>query len=729
MSRTELTVPDLGNFDSVEVVDVLVKPGDTVEVDTPLITLETDKASMDVPSTAAGRIAEVLVKRGGKVSKGTVIARLESEAGTTAVQPLPSAPERSSARPESGGDTVRMPLPEFAAQNEGAKASKSSDTVTMPSPAKPGTAPPPGNAPDKSAVAAPAKSDTAPAEAGAAPQAKSAAPPSSGGPAKAPAETRATPAAPPASPAPAAPSRSGAAAPASATAAATSATTPPAAARGDTGSWPAAGAKGATAPGAASTPPTSAAPGERKTQLLVLGAGPGGYTAAFRAADLGLQVTLVDRWPNLGGVCLNVGCIPSKALLHAAKVIEEAHEVSAYGIAFGDPAIDLEKLRAWKMKVVGKLTGGLKMLAKQRKVEVVQGTGRFASANTVEVTGANGGKQTIRFDQCIIAVGSEPIKLPGLPCDPRIMDSTDALELPEFSGRLLVIGGGIIGLEMAPVYDALGSKVSVVELTPQLMPGCDPDLVRPLEKRLRARYEQVLLGTKVAKIEAQQDGLRVTFEGPKAPEPQIYGRVLVAVGRAPNGRIINAEAAGVKVNERGFIPADRQLRTNVPHIFAIGDVIGQPMLAHKAMHEAKVAAEVAAGQKHAFDVRGIPSVAYTDPEVAWVGLTETEAQAKGIAVRKGLFPWIASGRSLSIGREEGFTKILFDPASHRVLGAGIVGTNAGELIAELGLAIEMGADAADIALTVHPHPTLSETVGLAAEAFEGTLTDLYMPKR
>jgi dihydrolipoamide dehydrogenase len=658
VSRTDLTVPDLGNFDSVEVVDVLVKPGDTIEVDTPLITLETDKASMDVPSTAAGKVVEVPVKRGDKVSKGTVIARLEAGAGTTAVQPLPPPPERSAARPESGGDTVRMPLPEFAANNEAAAAKAAG-------PAQPAAA----------AAPKPATPDTA------APKA-------------APAPTAAAPAT----------ARSG--------------TAPPAAA-----------GTGSAVPGAASTPPTSAAPGERKTQLLVLGAGPGGYTAAFRAADLGLQVTLVERWPNLGGVCLNVGCIPSKALLHAAKVIEEAHEMGAFGIAFGDPAIDLDKLRNWKMGVVRKLTGGLKMLAKQRKVDVVQGTGRFTSANTVEVTGATGGKETIRFDQCIIAVGSEPIKLPGLPSDPRIMDSTDALELPEFSGRLLVIGGGIIGLEMATVYDALGSKVSVVELTPQLMPGCDPDLVRPLEKRLRARYEQVLLGTKVTRIEAQKDGLRVTFEGPKAPEPQMFGRVLVAVGRAPNGRVVNAEAAGVKVNERGFIPADRQLRTNVPHIFAIGDVIGQPMLAHKAMHEAKVAAEVAAGQKHSFDVRGIPSVAYTDPEVAWVGLTETEAQAKGIAIKKGMFPWIASGRSLSIGRDEGFTKILFDPASHRVLGAGIVGTNAGELIAELGLAIEMGADAGDIALTVHPHPTLSETVGLAAEAFEGTLTDLYMPKR
>lgn len=469
---------------------------------------------------------------------------------------------------------------------------------------------------------------------------------------------------------------------------------------------------------------SAAAPGERRTQLLVLGAGPGGYTAAFRAADLGMQVTLVERWANLGGVCLNVGCIPSKALLHAAKVIEEAEEMSERGIVFSAPEIDLKKLGNWKWSIVKKLTSGLKMLAKQRKVEVVHGVGKFVSANAVQV-----GDQRIEFEKCIIAAGSEPMRLPGLPDDKRVMDSTGALELPEFDGRLLVIGGGIIGLEMACVYDALGSKVSVVELTPQLMPGCDPDLVRPLEKRVRARYEQILLGTKVKAVEAQAEGLRVTFEGEKAPEPQMYGRVLVAVGRSPNGKLIGAEAAGVKVGERGFIPVDKQMRTNVPHIFAIGDIAGQPMLAHKASHEAKVAAEVAAGHKSAFDARVIPSVAYTDPEVAWVGLTETEAKAKGIAFKKSAFPWAASGRSLSIGRDEGFTKLLFDPESHRLLGGGIIGTNAGELIAEVALAIEMGSDASDIGLTVHAHPTLSETVAFAAEAFEGTLTDLYIPKK
>ncbi|HWZ64560.1 MAG TPA: dihydrolipoyl dehydrogenase [Steroidobacteraceae bacterium] len=462
--------------------------------------------------------------------------------------------------------------------------------------------------------------------------------------------------------------------------------------------------------------------------MLVFGAGPGGYTAAFRAADLGLKVTLVERWPELGGVCLNVGCIPSKALLHAAKVIEDAEEMGERGIAFGAPAIELPKLREWKSSVVRKLTSGLRVLARQRKVEVVQGSGRFVSANVLEVMGTSG-SQRIRFEQCIIAAGSEPVGLPGLPADSRILDSTDALELPEFSGGLLVIGGGIIGLEMACVFDALGTRVSVVELTPQLMPGCDPDLVRPLERRIRARYQQILLGTKVSGIEAQSEGLKVSFAGEKAPAPQLFDRVLVAVGRAPNGHSVGAELAGIKVSERGFIPVDKQMRTNVPHIFAIGDIAAPPMLAHKAMHEGKVAAEVAAGHKAAFDARVIPSVAYTDPEVAWVGLTETEAKEKKIAFAKGNFPWVANGRSLSLGRDEGFTKLLFDPETHRVLGGGIVGTNAGELISEVALAVETGCDAADIGLTIHPHPTLSETVAGAADAFEGTLTDLYLPKK
>jgi len=651
VSRIDLIVPDLGSFADVPVIDVLVKPGDAVEVDTPLITLETDKAAMDVPSTTAGKIVEISIKRGDKVSKGTLIGRIETDgAGAAAVPAAAPAPEsadrdraakptagngasdaRQQARPEAAGDTVRMPAPTVSTA---AKAAAQGSAV---------------------------------------PEAK-------------------------------APEAKG----------------PPPAAKADAPSKPT----------ASPTVPTKSDGGfTRKTQMLVLGAGPGGYTAAFRAADLGMQVTLVERWPMLGGVCLNVGCIPSKALLHAAKVIDEAHSMSAHGVSFGAPSIDLGKLRDWKTGVVKKLTGGLKMLAKQRKVDVVQGVGKFAGANVVEVTSEDGKVERIGFDYCIIAAGSEPVKLPGLPDDPRIMDSTGALELPPDVKRMLVIGGGIIGLEMACVYDALGAKVSVVELTPGLMPGCDSDLVKPLEKRLRARYEQILLGTKVTGIEAKKEGLRVTFEGAKAPAPQMYDRVLVAVGRVPNGKLINAEAAGVKVTDRGFVPADKQLRTNVPHIFAIGDIIGQPMLAHKAMHEAKVAAEVAAGEKRSFDVRAIPSVAYTDPEVAWAGLTEIEAQAKGIPFKKGAFPWVASGRSLSLGRDEGFTKLLFDPESHRLLGAGIVGPNAGELIAELVLGIEMGVDAADVSLSVHPHPTLSETVGLAAEAFEGTLTDLYIPKR
>jgi dihydrolipoamide dehydrogenase len=590
----DLTVPDIGSFTDVEVVDVMVKPGDLIELDAPLVTLETDKASMDVPASAAGRITEVLLKRGDKVSKGSLIARLEASAGAAATAaPPPDASARAprtAVRADVAGDTVRMASPQGRAPDEGA---------------------------------------------------------------------------------------------------------------------------------------TDAA---RSTQLLVLGSGPGGYTAAFRAADLGLKVTLVERDAELGGVCLNVGCIPSKALLHAARVIEDAEEMATRGIAFGAPQIDRAKLRAWKASVVAKLTGGLKVLAKQRKVEVVRGVGRFVSASVLEVTGP-GGVERIRFDQCIIAAGSEAIRLPGLPQDPRIIDSTDALEVPAFSGPILVVGGGIIGLEMACVFDALGNRVSVVELTRQLMPGTDADLLRPLERRIRSRYQQILLGTKVAGVTPEASGLRVSFAGEQAPAPQLFDRVLIAVGRAPNGRAIGAEAAGVKVSERGFIPVDRQMRTNVPHIFAIGDIAAPPLLAHKAMHEGKVAAEVAAGEKRAADWRGIPSVAYTDPEIAFVGLTETEARERGTPFGKGTFPWVANGRSLSLGREDGFTKLLFDPATHRVLGGGIVGINAGELISEIALAIETGCDAADIGLTIHPHPTLTETVAAAAEAFEGTLTDLYVPKK
>jgi dihydrolipoamide dehydrogenase len=638
VSRVDLLVPDLGNNSDVSVVDVLIKVGDTVEVDMPLVTLETDKASLDVPATSAGKVAEVLLKRGDKVSKGAVIARVEAGA---------SQAQGSSQQPQA------------AAPAQGAPSAAAASAQAAP----------------------PAQNAAQPPQAAPAP-ARPAAPASAGGNGATPATAR----------------------PESA---------------GDTVRMP---IPDLTQRNRAEVEYN------RSTQLLVLGAGPGGYTAAFRAADLGLQVTLVERWSSLGGVCLNVGCIPSKALLHAARVIEEADEMSRHGIAFGAPALDLPALRSWKQSVVNKLTGGLRVLAKQRKVEVIQGAGRFVSPNVIEVMGSSG-SQRIRFDQCIVAAGSEPVRLPGLPSDPRVMDSTDALELPEFSGGLLIVGGGIIGLEMACVYDALGSKVSVVELTPQLMPGCDPDLVRPLEKRIRARYEQILLGTKVSKVEARDEGLRVTFEGGTAPAPKIFERVLVAVGRVPNGKAIGAEAAGVNVSARGFIPVDKQMRTNVPHIFAIGDIASMPMLAHKAMHEAKVAAEVAAGHKRAFDARVVPSVAYTDPEIAWVGLTESDAKANGVAYKKGAFPWIANGRSLSLGREDGFTKLLFEPETHRVLGGGIVGTNAGDLISEIALAIETGADAADIGLTIHPHPTLSETVAGAAEAFEGTLTDLYIPRK
>jgi dihydrolipoamide dehydrogenase len=601
MSVVEVRVPEFGDAKGVSVVDVLVKKGSEIRIDDPLITIETEKASMDVPSPVSGVVNSVELKKGDEVSAGTLIATVQVA--------------------EAAGTPADAPTPKPAA----------------------------------AASSAPAASP-APAAAGA--------------------------------PAPAAP-------------AATSATAQPKAA--------------AAAPSGA-------------VDLLVLGAGPGGYTAAFRAADLGLKVTLIERWPMLGGVCLNVGCIPSKALLHAAKVIEDAADMAASGIVFAPPQIDHDRLRGWKNRVVTKLTNGLAQLAKQRKVDVIQGEGRFSGPFSLEVQGANGPRR-VEFKQCIIAVGSESARLPGLPDDPRVMDSTGALELPPDCKRLLVIGGGIIGLEMACVYDALGARVTVVELSDGLMPGTDRDLVRPLQKRIEKRYERILLNTKVAKLEALPEGLRATFDGPDAPEPQVFDRVLVAVGRSANGNAANAAAAGVAVSPRGIIAVDKQMRTNVPHIFAIGDVVGAPMLAHKASHEAKVAAEVAAGQKSAFDARCIPSVAYTDPEIAWVGINETDAKARNIQYGKGQFPWAASGRSLALNRDEGFTKILFDKESHRIIGAGIVGTNAGDLIAEAALAIEMGADAADIGLTIHAHPTLSETVAFAAEAFEGTLTDLYIPKR
>jgi dihydrolipoamide dehydrogenase len=583
MSTVEVRVPDFGDVKDVTVLEVLVKKGDKVAVEDPLISLESDKAAMDVPSPVSGIVSSVEIKKGDAVSQGTLIALVEPDA----------------------------------------------------------------------------------------------------------------------------------AAPATATAAAT--TTPPA------GSAPA-----SSAPKAADKPVGAAPAGA--VDLVVLGAGVGGYTAAFRAADLGLKVTLIERWPVLGGVCLNDGCIPSKALLHAAKVIEEAADMAANGIVFGPPKIDRNLLRAWKDKVVTRLTNGLMLLAKQRKVTLIQGEAKFAGPYSFDVKGADG-ERRVDFKQCIIAAGSESALLPGLPDDPRVIDSSGALELPLDCKRLLVIGGGIIGLEMACVYDALGVQVTVVELSDGLMPGTDRDLVRPLQKRIEKRYEKILVKTKVAKLEALPEGLRASYEGPDSAEPQLFDNVLVAVGRSANGNAINAAAAGVEVSARGLINVDRQMRTNVPHIFAIGDIVGAPMLAHKAGHQGKVAAEAAAGHKVSFDARSIPAVAYTDPEIAWAGLTETEAKERGIQYGKGVFPWAASGRSLALNRDDGFTKLLFDPETHRILGAGIVGTNAGDLIAEVALAIEMGADATDIGLTIHPHPTLSETVAFAAEAFDGTLTDLYIPKR
>src|SRR4249919_733693 len=602
-STIELKVPDIGGYDDVPVIELLVAVGDTVTKDQGLVTLESDKATMEVPASAAGKIVELKVKVGDKLSEGSVVAILEP-AGAAA-----EAPKAAASR------------------------------------AAPASAP----------VATPA------------PQAK-------------PVE-----AAPPAAPAPA----------------------------------PAAG---------------SGRKADFECRMLVLGAGPGGYTAAFRSADLGLDTVLVERYATLGGVCLNVGCIPSKALLHAAAVVDEAAHASDYGIDFGKPKITLDKLREYKDKVVGQLTKGLTGMAKQRKVRVVEGVGKFVSPNKVEVDGKDG-KKLVRFEQCIIAAGSQAVKLPGFPWDDkRVMDSTDALDLVDVPKKLLVVGGGIIGLEMATVYRALGSEVTVVEFMDQLMPGADLDLVKPLADRLKKQGVAVHLRTKANGTEAQKNGLKVSFENAEAGKPaaidaQVFDRVLVAVGRAPNGGKIDAGKAGVNVTERGFIPVDRQMRTNVPHIFAIGDLVGNPMLAHKATHEGRLAAEVAAGEKKEWVARAIPSVAYTDPEIAWVGVTETEAKAKGLKVGIGKFPWAASGRAIGIGGTEGFTKLVFDEDTHRIIGGGIVGVHAGDLISEIGLAIEMGCEVHDIGHTIHPHPTLSESVGMAAEVYDGTITDLYIPKK
>jgi dihydrolipoamide dehydrogenase len=608
MATIDIKVPDIGDFKDIPVIEVFVKPGDTVAAEDSLVTLESDKATMDVPAPVAGTVKEMKLKVGDKVSEGTLIAVLESAAAVPASQ-APAASAKASA-----------------------------------------------------AASAPAKP---------VPTAAPAAPPSP-----------------------------------------------------------------ATAPSSAAAPIPGAATYTGKVdvecQMLVLGSGPGGYSAAFRAADLGMKTVLVERYAQLGGVCLNVGCIPSKALLHIAAVMDEAKALSDHGIGFGSPQVDLDKLRAWKNKVVGKLTGGLAGMAKSRKVEVVRGIGQFLDPHHVEVevtegTGQakSGTKKVVKFAQAIIAAGSQVVRLPFIPEDPRVLDSTGALELASIPKRMLVIGGGIIGLEMGTVYSTLGARLDVVEMLPGLMPGADRDLVRVWEKFNKPRFDRVMLDTRTTAVEAKRDALWVTFEGTNAPkEPQPYDAVLMSVGRSPNGKKISADKAGVAVTDRGFIPVDNQMRTNVPHIFAIGDIVGQPMLAHKATHEGHLAAEAAAGEKSFFDARVIPSVAYTDPEIAWVGLTEDEAKEKGIKVEKSLFPWAASGRAIANGRDEGHTKLLFDATTHRIVGGGIVGTHAGDLISELALAIEMGADAVDIGRTIHPHPTLSESVGLAAEAFEGVCTDL-----
>ena len=583
----EVKVPDIGSFKDVEIIEVLVDAGFQIEVEYSLITIESDKSSMEIPSPLAGTIKQMLVKVGDRVSEGSALLMLEIE--ETPHPPAPS-PSRGEGEQEVASSS------QFPSPREGEGL----------------------------------------------------------------------------------------------------------------------GVRGSSI----------------ETELVVLGSGPGGYTAAFRAADLGKKVVLIERYPNIGGVCLNVGCIPSKALLHTAEVINEAKEFAKHGVKFGEPDIDLDAVRAHKSDVVGKLTTGLKGLAKQRKVQIVQGYGRFTSTHTIEVEAADGSKQTVKFANCIIAAGSRVTKLPFIPWDdPRVMDSTDALELPEIPKRMLVVGGGIIGLEMATVYHALGAKITVVELSPGLMPGADRDIVKPLHNQIKGMYENIYLNTKVTAITPTAEGLVCAFEGKGAPATDTFDRVLVAIGRSPNGGLIDAGKAGVFADTRGFIPVDNQMRTNVPHIFAIGDIVGQPMLAHKATHEGKVAAEVIAGHKAYFDAKTIPSVAYTSPEVAWMGKTEEQCKAEGIAYEKGAFPWAASGRALSMDASNGITKVLFDKATGQLIGAGIAGKNAGELIAEAVLALEMGADAHDLSLTIHPHPTLSETLNFAAEVAEGTCTDIYAPKK
>lgn len=583
----KLLVPDIGDFTDIEIIEVLIKVGDTVEKDQSLITVESDKASMEIPASQSGKISEVLVKVGDKVSQGSAVCVLEA-----AAQASPEQKPAAETKPAHANEPVAQPP---VKTSSAAKYSGTSDI---------------------------------------------------------------------------------------------------------------------------------------QCEMLVLGAGPGGYSAAFRSADLGMNTVLVERYSTLGGVCLNVGCIPSKALLHTAQVLEEAQHMGEHGISFAKPKINLDKLRAHKAGVVSKLTGGLAGMAKGRKVTVLQGLGQFLSANHLEVQQADGSKKTVQFDKAIIAVGSQPVHLPFIPDDPRIVDSTGALELPQVPKRMLVIGGGIIGLEMATVYSALGARLDVVEMLDGLMQGADRDLVKVWQKKNTPRFDNIMLKTKTVAVESKKEGILVTFEGEQAPKtPQLYDMVLVSVGRTPNGKKIAADKAGVDVTDRGFIPVDKQLRTNVPHIFAIGDVVGQPMLAHKAVHEAHVAAEAAANHKSFFDARVIPSVAYTHPEVAWVGLTEDQAKDQGIKIGKAVFPWAASGRAIANNADEGFTKLLFDEETNRVLGGGIVGMNAGDLIGEVCLAIEMGADATDIGKTIHPHPTLCESVGMAAEVYKGVCTDLPAVKK
>jgi dihydrolipoamide dehydrogenase len=617
MANIEIKVPDIGDYTDVPVIEILVAVGDTVKKDQGLVTLESDKATLEVPSSAAGVVKELKVKLGDTLSEGSLVAILEAEGSASLLSP---------------GESARR-------ADEGATSTSTGNSTPSPAAAQR---------------------------------------PLPGGEVKAPAPTAPSPKA---------------------------------------------------ASGTGRTP-------DIECRMVVLGSGPGGYTAAFRAADIGLDTVMVERYATLGGVCLNVGCIPSKALLHAAALIEEASHSEDIGISFGKPKIDLDKLRGFKQdKVVGQFTKGLAGMAKQRKVRTVQGVANFVSPNELEIVGDDGKTQLLRFEQCIIAAGSQAVKLPAFPWDDeRVMDSTDALQLAEVPKTLLVVGGGIIGLEMATVYRALGSQVTVVEFMDQLMPGADKDLVKPLADRLKKQGVAIHLKTKATKVEASKKGITVAFESATEGQPadiqtSTFDRVLVAVGRSPNGGKIGAEKAGVTVTDRGFIPVDRQMRTNVPHIFAIGDLVGQPMLAHKATHEGKLAAEVAAGEKKEWVARVIPSVAYTDPEIAWVGVTETEAKAKGLKVGVGKFPWVASARAVGIGRGEGFTKLVFDEETHRIIGGAIVGVHAGDLITEVSLAIEMGADAADIGHTIHPHPTLSESVGMAAEVFDGTITDLYIPKK